>query len=225
MRVGASRVTWRGRGSHVPRRPGKLAWSGKRPQPSTGRWGTAVSYSKPEFSGGNKKCNDDVDLASLSPGPLFQDAPLNPVSDDALCGVFLSRAPWPARPLTALGASPPLRTGRDPLPTTQAVASPLRLSWTCLRQSHHLGARRPPLYVHPHPGLPGVKNTHRLSDSPLPSAGHLELKMTPEPSSPPHSGTPPPLQLLLLNPLPSANSTGSTSKTNLKPDHLFPSPL
>ena len=114
---------------------------------------------------------------------------------------FLSRAPWPASPLTALGASPPLRTGRGPLPTTRAVASPLGLSWTCLRQSHHLGAGRPPLYIHPHPGLPGVKNTHRLSDSPLPSAGHLELKTPPEPSSPPHSGTPPPLQLLLPNPL------------------------
>ena len=78
MRVGAGRVTWRGRGSHVPRRPGKLAWSGKRPQPSTGLWGTAVSYSKPEFSGGNKKCNDDVDLASPSPGAPLPGCPPEP---------------------------------------------------------------------------------------------------------------------------------------------------
>lgn len=89
-------------------------------------------------------------------GLLFQDGPLNPVSDDALRGVLSSRAPWPVSPLSAFGGLAPLRTGRGPLPTTRAVARPLRLSQTCLRQSHHLGAGCPPLYL---------KNIHWLSDS------------------------------------------------------------
>lgn len=156
MWVEAGSVAQRGHGSHVPRKPGKLAWSGERPQPSTVHRVTAVSYSKPEFSGGNKKCDDDAASASLSPGAPLPGRPLNPVSDGALRDALSSRAPWPVSPLSALGASPPLRTGRGPLPTTRAVGRPLRLSQTCLRQSHHLGAGRPPLYL---------KNTHRLSDS------------------------------------------------------------
>lgn len=147
----------------------------KRSQPSTGCWETAASPSKPRFSGGKKKYNDNVDEARFgSRTPSSRKSPLSPRP--------LVHRP-PACPPTEhpLATSPPGRPRPGPMPTTQTAAGPPRLSLICLRAVLAPLTWRPHLHVHLHSDLLGLQTLPSLPDTPhLPSKGQLNLQVPPQ---------------------------------------------